>query len=375
MASRNSRSCLTLLRKSGSTNRVLNLPVVKERHGQSGDYHERPLFAHRRLNEAIVLKHTLRSHERDRVSTTRRSATKIVFPFSSDDLSLGGQSLFVEEDTFDRALLEQIGRQDVDEDVARDRAILSELARLPSLDPYLLRERVNQMQVDVAKLYFDISDADVQRMHAHVMQEIQSLVSLAFKQAGPAAEALAERMAKIMLSDENSDQLEPLRQVLRMSKPQYAEAMFAWKGFLYYKWQGKQIQAQLNPTASEILQCRIKDARPDEMKILDGQRQRIVGTLGGRAAEVKKALCEYDRAYDSLVEHQDPTLFRKFLAAAPGLFLNTGEHVGALTHICSFWRFRFKENDIKVLEIDEANDLFSEFESGLCTAAQTQRAA
>ena len=42
-----------------------------------------------------------------------------------------------------------------------------------------------------------------------------------------------------------------------------------------------------------------------------------------------------------LVEKQTPKTFRDFLLSAPHMFLELGEKLGAISHIVSFWRYRF----------------------------------
>ena len=39
--------------------------------------------------------------------------------------------------------------------------------------------------------------------------------------------------------------------------------------------------------------------------------------------------------------HQSPKTFRDFLLRAPYMFLELGEKMGAISHIVSFWRYRF----------------------------------
>ena len=56
---------------------------------------------------------------------------------------------------------------------------------------------------------------------------------------------------------------------------------------------------------------------------------------------VNKALAVYDSSFNDLVEHQTPKTFRDFLLSAPYMFLELGEKLGAISHIVSFWRYRF----------------------------------
>ena len=56
---------------------------------------------------------------------------------------------------------------------------------------------------------------------------------------------------------------------------------------------------------------------------------------------VNKSLAVYDSSFADLVAHQTPKTFRDFLLSAPYMFLELGEKMGAISHIVSFWRYRF----------------------------------
>lgn len=356
---------LLLLRESGSTARVLNLVSVRDRFRNDPEWSEKPLFASKRLNESMILKHSPRADERDLFPAGTGSVTKIILPFSVDDVGLGGQSIFVEAKGFKDLLVDLTGIGQHDERYQRDLSILEEIARLPSLDPYLLREKISRMDVNVARLYFDISEADMQRMRDHVTAEIQKLVKLAFASTSSNTSAMSQRLAGLLLEDETSDALKPLRATLHLSAKEYVEGMFGWKGFLYYKWRAGDIQRTLTPLAKEILTINITQLTTEDKVFLNGVRERIVNRLGIAAAEVRKALASYDSAYGTLVEEGNPAKFRNFLLSAPQMFVQTGEFLAALEHISSFWRFRFKPGKPKVLNIEEAYDLFQQFESSL----------
>ena len=86
---------LALIRESGSTARVLNLALVNDKFGETEEHAANPLFRSKRLNRAVILKHALRGAERDAFKTTPVCATKVILPFASGELELGGMSFFV----------------------------------------------------------------------------------------------------------------------------------------------------------------------------------------------------------------------------------------------------------------------------------------
>jgi len=281
--------------------------------------------------------------------------------------------MFVEHRNFDNQFAEVLGLPQNDPRYVRDRAVIQEIARIPSLDPYLLRERLRRMQFKIARCYFEMTEADLNRMSAHVSAEISKLVQLAFESEGYQTARLSNRLAEMLLQDEDSDQLSPLRATLKLSKSEYREGMFGWKGFLYYKWRAKSVQDDLPAIAKEMLSVRILQAMPEDQAFMNKVRERIIHRLGIAAGQVKQALAQYDLAYDELVKNGDPTSFRKFLLSAPSRFFDTGEHLAALSHICSFWRFRFQPGAARTIEVEEAYELFQQFESSLGGSDMPQR--
>lgn len=355
---------LALIRESGSTARVLNLVMLHERHGDEPGYQANPLFKNVKLNRALILKHTLRPEERDLFSRPRMSATKVVLPFASSDLRLGGTSFFVEQEKFERILKEAAGDYAQPSDFDSDLQMLRLLDSVPSFDPFLMRERLRQSGFEPDRAYFDVAEADVARMRAFVSREISQLIELAFVSGGPAARELSTKLAEKLMTDETAKALDPLRQTLRLADDDYREGVFAWRGFLYYKWLVADFDAMLKDLSQRIQATRIMKASPSDVAPLAEMRDRIIANLRAAAARVEESLLEYGVAFAGLAEGK-PTLFRDFLLRAPAMFVPIGEAVGVIKHIQSFWNFRFPEGSLPLIDLDEAYEIFHDFDATL----------
>src|SRR5262245_57015172 len=150
MGKADGRRDLSLIRESGSTARVLNLPLIFERFGETEDYLAKPLFRNRRLNRALIIKHALRPHERELVWGAAASATKVILPYAASELSLGGVSFLIGERKFER-ILRETAVYTSEEDFVADVALLQVLDKLPSFDPFLLRERLRHTGSEPAR--------------------------------------------------------------------------------------------------------------------------------------------------------------------------------------------------------------------------------
>jgi hypothetical protein len=364
---------LGLLRSSGSTARVLNLAEVFHQFGETPEYAEHPLFRSLRLNKAILLKHTLRSHELDRVPLSSSTATKVILPFDTAELALGGYSLFVGEHNFAALLREFLGNTTSDTDFHADIEVLAVIDQLPSFDPFLLRERLRRHGYNPARCYFDLSPADTGRMRSFVEAEIRKLVDLAFA-GDPNVGNLSARMAEKLMTDETAQSLEPLRKTLQLSGEEYREGIFAWKGFLYYSWAVTEFASELPELSRQILSARIMRASAEERGEIDECRRRVVRLLSSASNRVREGIRRYNTAYRELANGK-PTAFRDFLLEAPKLFLTVGDAISIIKHIDSYWRFRFKKSRGEI-DIEEAKDLFQEFagQLGGIEAAQVDSA-
>ena len=359
-ADRSSRS-LKALERTASTSRVLNLLAVANAHGQREDWEAQPLFGNRVLNASIILKHRVRPDETYLFDDYRTAATKVIVPFERQDLALGGQSFFVGQRGWMGLLKEACadGRS-LDQDVR----ILRLLDKLPSLDPFLLREHLRRHDHEVAPCYFAISQGDLESMQGYVAMQIEELIRLAYTRSGGGA--YTARLVEALLSTDVDERLEPLRATLMLQGEDFREGVFSWKGFLYYKWMLTTLQPQLQAVVKEITSLAISGPRDIETGLyIDGAKRRLKRAILAQRSQVDRTLSVYDAAFAGLTERGEPKGFRNFLLDAPRMFLSLGEKVGAVSHIASFWRYRFPEGRPPVASVDEAVDILQDFEASL----------
>ena len=135
---------LSLLQNSGATSRVLNLHRLQAQYGDDAEHLASPLFKDARLNRAIIVKYRLREAERDLFDDYRASATKLILPIDGQDLRSGGRYVFIGQRGYDAILTELLGER-----VSRieDRKTLDLLSRIPSFDPFLLREHLKRHDI------------------------------------------------------------------------------------------------------------------------------------------------------------------------------------------------------------------------------------
>jgi len=153
---------------------------------------------------------------------------------------------------------------------------------------------------------------------------------------------------------------------LGISKADFEEAMFCWKGFIYYKWSLNRLIPQVRPVAEEIGRVAARgEATRDEEQYIEAARNRLKHALGRGCATVHTTLQIYDHAYAELTKNGQPTVFRDFLLRAPSLFHDLGERLGSIQHIISFWRYRFPAGVRVNMSGEELSDILADFEVSL----------
>jgi hypothetical protein len=172
-------------------------------------------------------------------------------------------------------------------------------------------------------------------------------------------------MVSAMLSSKVDEKLEPLRLTLGLTGGDFREGVFSWRGFLYYKWSMESFWPDVMRVLREIKEIRPHGAVEAEQRAYLTQAKRsIIEMVRDNGAHVTKVLQIYDDSFGELVAHKAPKMFRDFLLSAPYMFLELGEKMGAISHIVSFWRYRFPANAPALIDADELSAIFQDFTSG-----------
>ncbi len=355
---------LAHLTHGGSSDRVLNLSRIFRQFRDDDDYKENPFFENSALNRAIILKHNLRVDERHLFSSTRQTVTKIILPFDPYDLSLGGRTFFFRQQHFEQLMRTYLSIEDLSRN--RDVDILRCLDRLPSLDPFLLREHLMRLNVKPSAKYFQISPNDLKSMAEFTASEVENLVRAAL---GSEAVQGASKLGKKILSDQLDRELWPLKETLNMTDDQFSSGIMCWRGFLYYKWGYVALQDNIREVMAGLSGYKPVTTHDDMVRAyLRRSRPRIAKALVKTIQDAGRLLERYDEVYEAMAVDRNPEPFRQFLLNGQTLFADLGEKLGILNHIVSFWKFRMARvlaNNSRPLESIEYADILIDFEASL----------
>lgn len=329
-----------------SSSRVLDLHSLALEAASDFDYQARPLFTHPVLNRTIIVKHHPRPGEFDLDSNRGAIITKVIFPFDPRDLDLGGQFLLVDDPDFLSQLERQLDFGDIDMD--RDILVLMLLDRLPTLDPFLLRESLAANKLDVAPCYFRLSPQDRADMLNFVSEQVEMLIRLCFEKSAATA-AQAKRLSALILAEGRSPELEPLRAPLRMTIGEFAQAMFCWKALLYYRWRSRQLGPMVKNTRRGIASLGQVRFDHDSRNVVRVAVTRLEELISECERGLASTFRTYDQVFQALTVERAAEPFRDFLIEGPKLFRALGERMGRLDQLSSYWGHQFPEGRIKHL--------------------------
>jgi hypothetical protein len=355
---------LAKLEISASTSRVMNLALVER---ALDDVLAPRIFTSPNLNKCIILKHTLRPHEKELFTAPRKIATKIVFPFDFNDLRLGGTAMFLRQREFDRDHDHFVR---VTGAAGQDRAILSILDALPSLDPFLVREHCARAGLHIPPERLALSPADVAAMQDFVQDEIRRLVAVAFPNFNA---SVAERFSRKILTNTPDEFMRPLMETLRMTDEEFWDGVFSWRGFLYYKWRLQTMTRALDELDSAITAYQPQGGMEKSLaQYVVAARPRLTKKLSTAIAYAKSTIDIYNDAFDAMVERDDAGKFKQFLLSGPKLFVSLGEQVGLLDHYTSLWAFRQMDGSGRMTGLEYA-DFLVDLDESLTATIRARR--
>jgi hypothetical protein len=325
---------LTRTLAEAESSRLLNLSQIHQRWGQDEAHAERPLFENKVLNRAIIMKYAPRPGELVEQAERRIKSTKILFPLDRNDLSLGSFSGLVGQKDFSRIMARHLnGSGRLSE---RDEKVLSLIDQLPTLDPFLLYALLKSNGLDVAQVYFRLSEADRQAIQEEMAQAFTPLMRLCFPEGGDRNDGVKSFIDKL-LNFEESAEIDSLRGAFKLSPEPFSGAMFAWRGLIYYKWKTASLNTALTVATGKLSALKISETdNADGEGAAERSRAKILKIAATASARVQEMNARYDAAFADFVERREADGFRQFLISAPDLFLICGQSMAIIEHIINF---------------------------------------
>jgi len=298
----------------------------------------RPLFYTDTMNLCIVSKEVVPSHLKA-VLRPHQLATKVHFPYSDEYIvqeknRVGGKSVYVGEANFERKLDDHFLGSQPEEVREHDIEVLRIFDTLPSLDPFLIRDKFEIHEIDIDEMYLQIPMEEWQTIKSSIISKFRPLARIATagsKSSDDALEVVTLRLVEKMWEALDVDTLKPLTQALRIETDDAGALYYAWKGIVYYDYK----IANMQPELVKLMSALDKLSKDRSAKIYNGSvttdwKVPLV-RLQAHRDDLNAVMSRYHKVYDDFfVKGENPTEFRQFFAIAEDLFWFLGSTISVL---------------------------------------------
>lgn len=309
------------------------------------------------LNLGIFFKEvTLNEHEDEVLVSTR-----VYFPYNDAEVDQGGESTLADPDRILKVLAKRGAIRPDGMLSPHDQKVLDILTKVPTFDPFLLLSQRREIEVErsISVNYFEITEADWVMIRRPVLEKISVLVSKANSTGG--MDVYKEYVNGGQAPDESDDQRlmtgavvdaiwqgeetagsRSLIRSFRLDETQTKKFLFAWKGINYYEYQYQRYKSQFYDffewLGSSASLPRDRESMTDSaMERFKYRRDRSRRLIRQTYSTVVRIIENYNKAFDELIEKDDPKPFQAFLRDAPKNFLTVGLAIGVLAHTANAW--------------------------------------
>jgi hypothetical protein len=327
---------------SAGSSRVFDCERLHKAAVQAGVAPDQFMFHKPDLNRVIYIKEPF-ADDAMADEAARPVGTKLYFSYNEKDAYEGGRSIFVNDKTLRTALHFHAGisEDDGSEDISRDLALLRALEELPSLDPFLLKDRLHADGIKVHDRYLEISEAEFVEIREFVMNRFRPMVEMAFEGKDQADTLTHLRvLVEKIWEAKDMDGLAPILKAMQLQVDEAPGIFYAWKGVIYYDFLRTKQRERWKDYASFLGKDTVPtDVVPKENREdLDALVAMARSMFKQRWMRIEKILADYNNAYDALFKDRtSPAPFIEFLRGSPKHFFSLGDCISSIDHAIEVW--------------------------------------
>jgi len=322
------------------------------------------LFKNKDLNNIVYIKEASKEDTGSSTRTNYRIKMKLYFPYDQVNIYAGGQSIFYHDNSLRDVLRNSFGiDQSINQEfVNYDLRVMGILDSLPSLDPFLVRDRMQQENVTCDDQYFSISLEEWKTIQGHIRSKIEPMVMLAMPDSKKNSRQHVDFFIdKIWRCDDVSDLL-PLIQAFRLPTERTAEIFHAWKGLAYYEYQFTHNQERIRRLAEWLKDSSepLDFVKSEQRNALKELRERIRMKIKRHWTKAATIFKQYNESYEELfVRMGSAGPFAEFMGHAPTYFWSLGDMVSRVYQGVEVWDKLTHRYPSRRLKSDSLLELFS----------------
>jgi hypothetical protein len=296
-------------------------------------------FKNKPLNSIVLVKDTV--PESERLSPTApTTGTKLYFPFNEQDIYEGGRTVFLHNKLVTQAIIEYFGEGAIDKQLLdQDMKLLNVVNRLPSLDPFLLKDLFLREGFNINDAYFEVSKEVWDEIESFMLQKFEPLVTAAFPDAQSSDEKARQLIDKIWEAHD-LEALQPLITAFRLPQHEALDIFASWRGIVYYSYHYQLVK----PKILELVKW-LKEAEAPlpgltvaETKEIAEHIEQIKDQLRRQWQTTETILREYQDSYDKMfLTKTNSSEFLNFLRNSKKTYWIIGNSLGNINHGIYCW--------------------------------------
>lgn len=294
-------------------------------------------FRNKPLNGVILIKDA--APQQDSRIRSAAVGTKIYFPFNVGNIYEGGRTIFLHDRQLEGAITEQYGEGALSrEALAYDMRLLGILDRLPSLDPFLMKDMFLRQQLAVNDAYFSISQEAWDEIELFMLERFEPLVKAAFPDA-MASDDKARQLINTIWEARDLAALKPLIEAFRLPQMDALDIFASWKGIVYYTFQYQRVK----PDFAELLKWLMANetsatGMPDSKDVVAALKA-IKEQLRQEWQTIEGIVRRYETSYDKMFKLRAGSAdFLAFLKDSNKTYWDIGSSLGKTGQAIYCWR-------------------------------------
>ncbi len=295
-------------------------------------------FRNKPMNTIVLIKDAVPPE--DRRSTSAPIGTKLYFPFNETNIYEGGRTIFLHDRMVEKSIIERFGEGAISQAALNeDMRIMSVLNRLPSLDPFLMKDVFLREKIDINPAYFEVSQEAWNEIEQFMLQRFEPLISAAFP-GGSATDEKARRLIEKIWEAQDLNELNILIEAFRLPRDRALDIFSAWKGINFYSFQYQRVQPQMGDFTQWIKDNEVPVVGPSA-----AESKEVLGTLAVVREQVRREwqkteeiLRNYEDSYDQMFKLKlTSTPFLTFLRNSDKTYWELGNSLGKANYAIYCW--------------------------------------
>lgn len=322
-----------------------------------------PFFRNKPLNNIVLIKDAI--PESDRKPGMPFVGTKLYFPFNEGNIYEGGRTIFLQDKYLLQALTAHYGESALSKDLLdEDLRIMSILDKLPSLDPFLMKDVFLREGATVNTDYFEVSQETWNEIESYMLQKFEPLVTAAFPDTESSDDKARQLIDKIWEAHD-IPALQPLIDAFRLPQSDALNIFLSWKGIVYYSYQYQKEQPNMINMFKWLRENEVPVAgiTAAENKEFLEKMALIKDQLRKEWQTVDEVVREYQESYDKMFKFKTSSAeFLTFLKNSSKTYWVLGNSLGKASHGVYCWDVmssRFKERKVPWQQMQETMRLLS----------------